>query len=63
MLKSTIDVVRMLGIAEHRLTYAFRTGKLAEPKNRVGGKRVFTREDIERVAEYFDIELGGGQDD
>ena len=59
--QSTIDVARLLGIPEHRLVYAFRAGKLEEPRFRVAGKRVFTASDVRRVAEYFADDLGGEQ--
>jgi DNA-binding transcriptional MerR regulator len=55
-LYSTIDCVRLLGIAEHRLLYAHRTGKLAEP-DRIANKRIYDEEDLKRVADYFNVPL------
>ncbi len=55
-LLSTIDVARRLGIAEHRISYAHRCGKLAEPKHVVANKRIYTVADVSRVADYFGVE-------
>ena len=55
-LYSTIDCVRLLGIAEHRLLYAHRTGRLQEP-DRVANKRIYDEEDLQRVATYFGVPL------
>ncbi len=56
-LYSTIDCVRLLGIAEHRLHYAHRIGQLREPAYRIAGKRIYDVEDIQRVAAYFSVEV------
>ena len=52
-LLSTVAVARLIGVAEHRLVYAYRTGKLAEPTHWVGGQRVYTARDVRRVRQYF----------
>ena len=52
---STLDCARLLKIAEHKITYAHRHCGLAEPTYHVAGKRVYTEEDLERIAEHFDI--------
>ena len=49
---STIDVARLLAIAEHRLAYAHRAGKLPEPIV-IAGKRIYTNRDVERAKAYF----------
>ncbi|MBI2806076.1 MAG: hypothetical protein HYX68_13935 [Planctomycetes bacterium] len=56
-LLSTKDCIRLLQIPEHRLVYAYRTGKLPEPSFIIGGTRVFTKDDVRRVAVYFGIDL------
>jgi len=56
-LYSTVDVSRLLGVGEHRLAYAIRTGKLEGPSFKVCNKRVYTENDLRRVAEYFGVEM------
>jgi hypothetical protein len=56
-LYSITDCAKLLGIQEHRIAYAHRTGKLPEPKMRFAGKRVYSAADLRRVAAYF-----GGSD-
>lgn len=55
-LYSTVDLSRLLGIQEHRITYAIRAGFVPEPSYKVANKRVFTQEDLRRVAEHFGVE-------
>lgn len=45
------DVARRLGVPPHRVAYLYLTRKLAEPEIRMGGRRMFTEEDIERIAQ------------
>ena len=52
---STLEVARLLGIKEHRLAYAHRTGTIPEPMH-VAGKRIYSSSDVERIAQYFGIE-------
>ena len=49
------DVVRILGLKPHVVTYAITSGQLPEPPVRVGNKRVFTEEDVERMALHFRV--------
>lgn len=49
------DVVRILGLKPHVVTYAITSGNLPEPPVRVGNKRIFTREDLERMALHFQV--------
>lgn len=49
------DVARLLGIKAHRIVYAVTSGHLPEPALRVGHKRVFTAEDLERIARHFHV--------
>ena len=47
------DVGRRLGIAPHQIAYAHAQERLPEPQYRVAGKRIYTAEDVQRVAAYF----------
>lgn len=44
------DVAKRLDVPPHRVAYLFLTRKLAEPKLRMGNRRVFTVGDAKRVA-------------
>lgn len=54
---STIDLAKLIGVAEHRINYAHRCGKLAEPDLKVANKRIYTEADAKRVAAYFGVDL------
>ena len=56
---SITDCSRLLGVQEHRIAYAHRTGKLPEPKTRFVGKRVYSNADLRRMAAYFQVPMGG----
>ena len=56
---SITDCSRLLGVQEHRIAYAHRAGKLAEPKIRFAGKRVYSNADLRRMAAYFQVPMGG----
>jgi DNA-binding transcriptional MerR regulator len=56
---SITDCSRLLGVQEHRIAYAHRTGKLAEPKIRFAGKRAYSNADLRRMAAYFEVPLEG----
>ncbi len=43
------DVARLLDTPPHRIVYLLTARKVPEPALRVGGRRVFTAEDVERV--------------
>jgi hypothetical protein len=49
------DVVRILGLKPHVVTYAITSGHLPEPSVRVGNKRIFTTDDVERMALHFRV--------
>jgi DNA-binding transcriptional MerR regulator len=51
------DVARLMRKRPHQITYAITSGLLPEPKVRMGGRRVFQDEDIERIAQYFGVRL------
>jgi DNA-binding transcriptional MerR regulator len=52
---SILEIAKLLGIAEHRIAYAHRSGKLTEPVH-VAGKRIYSASDIERIAYYFGLQ-------
>jgi hypothetical protein len=52
-LYSTIDAARLLGVPEHRLNYAHRTGQLPAPTFLIAGKNIYTSEDVEAARRYF----------
>ncbi len=54
-LLSIRDCAKRLGVAPHRISYAHETGKLADTQYRVAGKRIYTADDIRRVADYFGV--------
>jgi hypothetical protein len=56
---STGQVARALGLPPHRLEYAHASQALAEPAFRFLGKRVYTPDDVRRVAGHFGVTLDG----
>jgi DNA-binding transcriptional MerR regulator len=57
ILYSTHDCAKLLGIDEHRITYAQRKGSLPEPTFFVAGKRIYTADDLADIATYFGLTL------
>jgi hypothetical protein len=51
------DVARLMKKRPHQITYAITSGLLPEPEMRIGGRRVFQAEDVERIARYFGVRL------
>src|SRR4051812_44989808 len=49
------DVSRLLGLKAHKIVYALATGQVAEPPLRVANKRVFSEEDVRRLASHFRV--------
>ena len=49
------QLVKVLGLKPHIITYALTARHLPEPAVRVGNKRVFTGEDVERAARHFGV--------
>ncbi len=50
------DCARLLGISESRISYAHRNGRLPDAEYFVAGKRIYTYDDLQRIAEFFGIE-------
>lgn len=51
------DVARVLGVKAYRIEYLLAHGIVAEPAMRVSGRRVFTPEDVQRLATHFGVTL------
>lgn len=54
------DVARLMKKRPHQITYAITSGLLPEPEMRIGGRRVFLDEDLQRIAIYFGVRLKKG---
>ncbi len=50
---SMSDCARLLEVAEHKIVYAHRCGKLPEPKFRLSNRRAYTKNELEAMAAYF----------
>ncbi len=44
------DVARLLRTKPHRIVYLLTSGAVPEPRTRLGNRRLFTAEDIGRIA-------------
>lgn len=53
---STGEVARLIGVKPYQIAYAIATGQLPEPA-RFCGKRLFTSDDMRRLAEFFGVEI------
>ncbi len=51
------DVSRLLNVRASRIHYAIITGAVAEPRLRIGNRRIFEAADIERLAAHFGVAL------
>jgi hypothetical protein len=51
------EVSRALGRKPHVVTHLLTSGKIPEPQVRIANKRLFTVEDIERLARHFRVAL------
>jgi hypothetical protein len=49
------DVARILGRRPHQIVYTLTTRQVPEPTLRVANKRVFSAEDVERLARHFHV--------
>ncbi len=47
------EVARVLRRKPHQVVYPLVTGKIPEPETRIAGKRLFSTEDVERLARHF----------
>ncbi len=51
------DVSRKLGCEPYRIVYLLTTGKVPEPRLRLGNRRLFTTDDIARIAAKLGISV------
>ena len=56
------DVAKMLKLKPYQITYALTVGLVPEPALRIGNKRIFVEEDIERLRGHFAHAAAGGHD-
>jgi hypothetical protein len=49
------EVAKVLGRKPHQIIYPMVTGKIPEPQSRIANKRLFTSEDVERLARHFHV--------
>lgn len=47
------EVAKMLKKQPYQIVYALSTGKVPEPRVRIGNRRAFERGDVERLFLYF----------
>ena len=51
------DVAKVLKVKPYQVAYALSVGLVEEPEFRTSNKRIFTVEDIARLAEHFKVDL------
>jgi len=51
------DCARLLQVQSYRIQYAYAHGRVPEPRLRMGGRRVFTPDDLQRMAKHFGVTL------
>lgn len=51
------DVARILRCQPYQIVYLLTTRQVPEPRLRIGNKRVFTMNDISRLAEKMQVDL------
>ena len=51
------DVAKILKRKPYQIAYCLSVGLVPEPETRIANKRIFTPEDIERLAAHFGVEL------
>jgi hypothetical protein len=49
------EVAKALGRKSYQVTHVLETGKVSEPALRIGNKRLFSIEDVERLAHQFRV--------
>lgn len=56
---STGELVRRLGIPPHKLNYMVAVGKIDDARQRVGGRRLWTEEEVRAIEETLKEERHG----
>ena len=54
---SSSECARIVGVAEHRINYARRMGRLKDPSYFVAGKWIYSDADIREIAKHFGVEI------
>jgi hypothetical protein len=49
------EVARLLRRKQYHVTHALTTGKVREPEQRIGNRRLFSSEDVLRLANHFKV--------
>lgn len=57
-LYASSECSKLVGVAEHRINYARRIGRLKNPSFYVAGKWIYSEADIREIAKYFGVEIG-----
>ena len=52
------EVARLIGRKPFQIIYMLTNGFIEEPKLRIGGRRIFSREDIEGIRKIMDEKFG-----
>ncbi len=51
------DVAKLIGVKGYQINYAIVNGMIPEPKLRISNKRIFKKQDVDRIAKYFNVEV------
>lgn len=57
------EVARILRKQPYQIVYALGTGKVPEPKVRIGNRRAFDMDEVQRLCDYFYPKAKGGRDE
>jgi hypothetical protein len=49
------EVARLLRRKQYHVTHVLTTGKVREPEQRIGNRRLFSSEDVLRLAQHFNV--------
>lgn len=52
------EVARLIGRKPFQIIYMLTNGFIEEPKLRIGGRRIFSRDDIESIRKIMDEKFG-----
>jgi DNA-binding transcriptional MerR regulator len=51
------DCARMLNVQSYKIQYAYAHRRVPEPQLRIAGRRLFTPDDVRRLAKHFGVNL------
>jgi hypothetical protein len=49
------EVSKILGRKPHQIVYLLTSGRIPEPEQRIGNRRLFLTEDVDRLARHFKV--------